>query len=101
TVYYLHVKDSLSEVLHAFFVTNHPVFVVINSSEEYVGMISVEDILRQLVGHVPGDDFDQFADPEAVAARHPAVRRRHGGRDEPDANTPDESDAETPVKTDE
>ena len=82
TVYYVHENDTLGEALHAFFMTNHPVFVVINSAEEYVGMISVEDILRQLVGHVPGDDFDRYSDPEAVASRHPAVRK-------------------TPVKTDE
>jgi CBS domain containing-hemolysin-like protein len=70
TVYYLHENDSLSEALHAFFVTNHPLFVVINSSEEYVGIITVENILRQLFGHIPGDDFDQYANPAAVAARH-------------------------------
>lgn len=118
--YYVHENDTLGEALHAFFVTNHPVFVVINSSEEYVGMISVEDILNQLVGHVPGDDFDQYADPEAVAARHPAVRRRHAGHDEtakpeksdsdehgrskdkpePEDEPAQEPDAETPVKTD-
>jgi len=91
TVYYVHENDTLGEALHAFFATNHPVFVVVNSAEEYVGIITVEDIMRQLVGHVPGDDFDQYADPEAVAARHPAVRK-HGpaGKDS----------AKTPVKTD-
>ena len=71
TVYYLHENDSLADALHAFFITNQPVFVVINSFEEYVGLISVEDMLQQLLGHVPGDDFDQYADPAAVAARHP------------------------------
>jgi CBS domain containing-hemolysin-like protein len=93
TVYYVHENDTLGEALHAFFATNHPVFVVVNSSEEYVGVISAEDIIRQLVGHVPGDEFDQYSDPEAVAARHPAVRRKpgHSAKDEDD----------TPVKTDE
>jgi CBS domain containing-hemolysin-like protein len=75
TVYYVHENDTLGEALHAFFATNHPVFVVVNSSEEYVGVISAEEIIRQLVGHVPGDEFDQYSDPEAVAGRHPAVRR--------------------------
>lgn len=70
TVYYLHENDSLSEALHAFFVTNHPVFVVVNSFEEYLGIITIENILHQLLGHVPGDDFDQYADMQAVAARH-------------------------------
>jgi putative hemolysin len=88
TVYYLHEDDSLSEALHAFFVTNHPLFVVINNFEEYVGIITVENILRQLFGHIPGDDFDQYANPAAVAARHAA---------KPKTEKPEE----TPVKTEE
>lgn len=92
TVYYVHQNDTLAEALHAFFVTNHPVFIVIDNEEDYVGVISVEDILRQLVGHLPGDDFDQYADPAAVAARHPAVRRKAGKSDDSD---------DTPVKEDE
>ena len=69
-VYYLHENDSLSEALHAFFVTNHPVFLVVNSAEDFVGIITIENILHQLLGHVPGDDFDQYADKAAVAKRH-------------------------------
>ncbi len=87
-IYYVHEADSLGEVLHAFFATNHPVFVVVNSSEEYVGVITVEHMLKVLLGHLPGDDFDQYADLEAVAARHPHIRK-HKDTDE------------TPVKTDE
>jgi CBS domain containing-hemolysin-like protein len=70
TVYYVHENDSLSEALHAFFVTNHPMFVVVNSFEEFVGIITVESILHQLLGHIPGQDFDQYADLSAVAAKH-------------------------------
>jgi CBS domain containing-hemolysin-like protein len=96
TVYYLHENDSLSEALHAFFVTNHPLFIVVNSSEEFVGIISVEDVIRHLMGHVPGDDFDQYADPTAVAARHP----KHP--EKPAEKTEEKDDGEeTPVKTDE
>lgn len=69
-VYYLHENDLMSEALHAFFVTNHPLFVVVNSFEEYVGIITIEQVLKQLLGHVPGDDFDQYGDLVAVAGRH-------------------------------
>jgi putative hemolysin len=72
TVYYLHENDSLSEALHAFFTTNHPLFVVVNSFEEYVGIITVENVIKHLLGHLPGDDFDQYSNLEAVAARHPS-----------------------------
>lgn len=87
-VYYIHEDDSLGVALHAFFTTNHPLFIVVNSFEEYVGIISVENILKQLLGHIPGEDFDQFADVSAVASRHAKAKKE------------DESD-ETPVITDE
>lgn len=89
TVYYVHENDSLSEALHAFFVTNHPLFVVVNSFEEYVGVITVESVLQQLLGHIPGDDFDQYADLVAVAARHPKVKKPKKS-DETPVNTADE-----------
>ena len=69
--YFLHESDSLREALHAFFVTNYPLFVVVNSFEEYVGIVTMQSILRQLLGHLPGDDFEQYSDLKAVAARHP------------------------------
>ena len=72
-VYFLHQKDTLREALHAFFVTNYPLFVVVNSFEEYVGIVTIESVLRQLLGHIPGDDFEQYSDLVAVAARHPQL----------------------------
>jgi CBS domain containing-hemolysin-like protein len=75
TVYYLHENDSLTEALHAFFVTNHPLFVVINSFEEYIGIVSIENILHKLIGHVPGDDFDQYTSSAAVASRYEKIEK--------------------------
>ncbi len=86
-IYYIHENDGLGEALHAFFVTNHSLFIVVNSFEEYVGIISVENILKQLLGHIPGEDFDQFQDKVAVASRHPKAKKT-------------KTDTETPVKTD-
>ena len=70
-VYYLHESDTLREALHAFFMTNYPLFVVVNSFEEYVGVVTIESVLRKLLGHLPGDDFEQYSDKAAVAAPHP------------------------------
>ncbi len=83
TTYYLHENDPLSEALHAFFSTNHRLFIVVNSFEEYLGIITVENILHQLLGHIPGDDFDQYADISAVAARHPTAKKSK--KSEPEA----------------
>ena len=30
----------------------------------------IKTILKQLLGHVPGEDFDQYTDSHAVATRH-------------------------------
>jgi CBS domain containing-hemolysin-like protein len=83
TVYYLHENDTLSEALHAFFTTNHPLFVVVDSLEEYVGIVSVENILNKLLGHIPGDDFDQYSDSSAVAARHTKVKKPEAAEEPP------------------
>ena len=85
SVYYLHEDDPLNQALHAFFVTNSPLFVVVNNFEEFVGILTVENVLHELLGHVPGDDFDQYSNLAHVAARHASNK---------------ESD-QTPVKTDE
>jgi CBS domain containing-hemolysin-like protein len=89
TVYYVHENDTLSEALHAFFVTNHPMFVVVNSFEEFVGIITVETILLQLLGHVPGQDFDHYADLTAVASRH--SQKDHQEESEKPAEVPKEA----------
>lgn len=86
-VYYLHDNDRLGQALHAFFVTNHSLFVVIDNHEDYVGVLTIAAVLKQLLGHIPGDDFDQYADPTTVAARHTKAKKS-------------EKADETPVKTD-
>jgi CBS domain containing-hemolysin-like protein len=99
--YYVHEDDTLAEALRAFFVTNHPVFVVVNNFEEVVGIISVENILQQLLGHVPGDDFEQYADLAAVAARHNKAETADLIVDEDGEVTENGSESdEEPVKTD-
>jgi Mg2+/Co2+ transporter CorC len=74
-VYYLHDGDRLGQALHAFFTTDHSLFVVVDNFEEYVGVLTIADVLRQLLGRVPGDDFDQYADLAVVAARHTAIKK--------------------------
>jgi CBS domain containing-hemolysin-like protein len=69
-VVYLHEADSLADALHAFYLTKKQLFVVINKFEEYVGIITIEDVLHALLG-VPGEyEFDQHENRGAVAAKH-------------------------------
>lgn len=65
---YLHEEQSLHDALQAVLKTHHHLFIVVNSFEEYVGIITIEDILEQIVGQQIVDEFDQYEDLRAVAA---------------------------------
>ncbi len=64
---YLHEEQSLHDALQAILKTHHHLFVVVNSFEEYVGIITIEDVLEQIVGKPIVDEFDQYEDMRAVA----------------------------------
>ncbi|HET9174707.1 MAG TPA: CBS domain-containing protein [Candidatus Saccharimonadales bacterium] len=69
-VQYLHEDDSLDQALQAFYKTKQQSFMVINSFEEFVGIATLETIIRHLAGEAQADDFDQHHDIAAVAAKH-------------------------------
>ena len=105
-IFYVHENDPLAQALHAFFATHQPLFVVINSFEEYVGIITVEGILRQLLGGVPGEGFEDHDDAAAVARRHPKPQKAQKPEktEKPKKKakkTTKKAAEETPVKTDE
>ncbi len=68
-VYYVHDESPLSEVLDAFIKTHHHMFLVVNNFEEIAGLITMEDILEQIVGKPILDEFDQYDNLRAVAAK--------------------------------
>jgi putative hemolysin len=69
-VYYVHEDETLYQVLHAFIRTKHHMFVVINSFEEFVGIITIEDVIEQAIGRKIEDEFDKYDDVRAVAKAH-------------------------------
>lgn len=105
-VFYVHENDPLSQALHAFFATHQPLFIVVNSFEEYVGIITVEGILRQLLGDMRGDGFEDHHSVAAVAARHPKPKKagKPAKKEKPKKKTKKKARPaaeETPDKTDE
>jgi CBS domain containing-hemolysin-like protein len=54
---------------------------VVNSFEEYVGIITMEDVLETMIGKLIVDEFDRYDDLRAVAAR--AAHKEHKARKEP------------------
>lgn len=67
-VLYIHEDQDLQAALQACLKTHHHLFVVVNSFEEYVGIITLEDIIEQIIGQPIIDEFDQYDDIRAVAS---------------------------------
>jgi CBS domain containing-hemolysin-like protein len=74
-VAYVHEEQSLYDALQAILRTHRQLFVVVNSFEEYVGIITIEDILETILGKPIIDEFDQYDDLRAVAAR--SAKKEH------------------------
>lgn len=89
-VYYMHENDSLTDALHTFYQTKHQLFVVVNSFDEYVGIITLEDVLAQLMGEPVVTDLEQADDRASVAARHP--QKAEVVEDEPAQQQTEEAD---------
>ncbi|MEO8785319.1 MAG: CBS domain-containing protein [Candidatus Saccharimonadales bacterium] len=68
-VNYVHEEQTLYQTLQAFLSTKRHLFVVVNRFEEVIGIITIEDVLEQIIGQPIVDEFDQYEDLRAVAAR--------------------------------
>lgn len=66
-VFFVHEEQALDYALKIFLKTNHHLLVVVNSFEEFVGVISIEDVIEQVIGRQIIDEFDQHDDMRAVA----------------------------------
>lgn len=80
---YVHENFTLYQTLQAFLKTKHHLFLVVNSFEELVGIITIEDVLEQMVGKPIVDEFDHYDDLRAVAAAD--AKKDHKNHDEPKA----------------
>lgn len=75
-VFYVHEDYTLEQALHAFLKTKRHMFIVINGFEEFVGVITIEDILEQVIGHKIVDEFDTYDDMRAVATHQAEKEHR-------------------------
>ncbi len=67
-VMYVHEGFTLFQTLQAFVKTEQHLFIVVNEFEEYVGIITIEDVLERVIGKLIVDEFDRYDDLRAVAA---------------------------------
>lgn len=83
-VFYVNEEKPLQHALQAFLKTKHHLFVVVNSFEEIVGIITIEDVLEQVLGKQIVDEFDKYEDLRAVAAlqaKKDAATHKHAPED--------------------
>ncbi len=76
-VCFVHEEQSLRNGLDAILKTHQQLFMVVNSFEEYVGVVSIEDILEQILGEQIVDEFDAYDDMRAVAHSQANKDRRN------------------------
>lgn len=66
-VHFIHEMETLDKALTAFITTKNHLFVVVNSFEEIVGVVSLEDIIEEIIGTEIVDEFDKYTDMRAAA----------------------------------
>jgi len=93
---YIHEEQSLTDALQAILKTHRQQYIVVNSFEEYVGLITMEDVLEQIVGQPIIDEFDQYDDLRAVAARAAKVEHQQHIQDNKEEKTGDGPTEEPP-----
>jgi len=79
-IYYVNEFSSLDNVLNAFLRTQHHLFVVVNEFEENVGVVTIEDVIEQIIGRKIVDEFDRYDDLRLVARQlaDEEAKRREG-----------------------
>ena len=68
-VFFIRQDYSLDQAFAAFLRTNSYFLIVIDKSEELVGILTLEMLAEHLLGHVPKDNFDGDASSYSVSKR--------------------------------
>lgn len=95
-VYFINETQGLRDALAAFLKTHHHLFIVVNNFEEIVGVLSIEDVLEQIVGEKIVDEFDKYDDLRAVASIE-AKKEQHQHDHVKTSENPAEQTAESVV----
>ena len=82
-VYFINEHQTLDHALRAFIKVRHHMFIVVNEFEDVVGVLSIEDVLEQIIGHQIVDEFDKFDDLREVAKYHANQKHQQHQADNP------------------
>lgn len=78
-VYFVNLEDTLDDTLNAFLKTRSHLFVVTDEFAEVQGIVTIEDVLEEIIDREIADEFDRYDDMRKVARRlrrRPAISRR-------------------------
>lgn len=64
---FINESHSLRQALDAFLKTHHHLLIVVNNFEEFVGVLTMEDVLEQILGEPIAEEFSRYDDLKAVA----------------------------------
>ncbi len=88
-VAYVHEQDTLPQALRAFYETRQHLFIVVNKMDEYVGIITLSDILQKLSGAVEHEAFGHHHDRAAVVHRHDTKEKAEQPEEKISKDTPE------------
>jgi len=74
-VFYCNEMQTLGEALKAFLKVKHHMFIVVNEFEDIVGVLSFEDVIREIIGEPIMDEFDQHEDLREVAKQLAKIKK--------------------------
>src|SRR3989344_7601697 len=69
--HFINESDSLVQALDGFLKSGQHLLIVVNNFEEVVGVLTLEDVLSQVLGQEITDEFDSYHDKHAVAGHQP------------------------------
>lgn len=72
-VIYIHEDETVDKALRAFLRTKHHLFIVVNNFQEFVGVLSIEDVLEEIIGKEIIDESDTVADLREAAKQQADV----------------------------
>lgn len=76
-VFFVNEERELDHVLQAFLRTKQHLFMVVNAYAEVVGVVTIEDVLEQVLGKSIIDEFDRYDDMRSVAEARAKLHRKH------------------------
>jgi CBS domain containing-hemolysin-like protein len=67
-VSYINESQNLLEAVNGFLKSGHYVLVVVDNFEEFIGILTLEDVLHHIFGSRIDDEFDRYHDARSVAS---------------------------------